>query len=99
MLTNNEGLTGDHTIATIDSAKERDPVAEWDIFYRHPSLAHFHEAIAAAKKWKQSGVEEEEHLGESLRRKKMRNKACLTLKQQGRKMKENAMKAGVGHRC
>ncbi len=85
--------TGDDTIATIDNAKERDPVAEWGIFYRHSTLTHFHEAIAEAKKWKQSGVEEEERLNESPRRKDMRNKACLALKQQGRKIK-NATKVG-----
>ena len=86
--------TGDSTLDTIDCSEEKGPIVEWGSSYCHPSVAHVQDAIAAARKCTASEREKESGLQESPKRKKLRDDACIVMKQAERTMKMNADKIG-----
>ena len=86
--------TGDSTLDTIDCSEEKGPIVEWGSSYCHPSVAHVQDAIAAARKCTASEREKESGLQESPKRKKLRDNACIVMKQGARAMKLNADKIG-----
>ena len=85
---------GDSIISTVDANDDEGPIAEWDMYYRHPSALNFAEAKKAAKKRKERHDQTELDLQETQRRKKMRDNAVAAMQEGGRAMKQRATKVG-----
>ena len=85
---------GDEDISNIVATDVDGPIAEWDVCYHHPSLAHFTEAKEMANKRREVQRRANEDLAETPLRKKMRGEAVQGLQKQGRAMKLRASKHG-----
>ena len=82
-------------IGWVESTGDEGPIAEWGLYYKHPTVADFQAAREAVANKNAALTDEENKLNESPSRKKLRDEAAVALERQGRSMKAKAAKIGI----
>ncbi|KAL7501860.1 hypothetical protein ACHAXN_000153 [Cyclotella atomus] len=73
-------------IGRVESTGDEGPIAEWGLYYKHPTVADFQAAREAVANKNAALTDEENKLNESPSRKKLRDEAAAALERQGRSM-------------
>ena len=85
-------VTATEVYEVVEDDEDSGPIAEWNIYYRRPTVTSMEKAREDAKAEQIDAMEVDEEIMESPRRKRMRGKAFESQQKQAEGMKKRARK-------
>jgi hypothetical protein len=85
-------VTATEVYEVVEDDKDSGPIAEWNMYYRRPTVTSMEKAREDAKAEQIDAMEADEEIMESPRRKQMRGKAFESQQKQAEGMKKRARK-------